>query len=182
MGIQGSEAPCLAWGLLQEEWERFVSHQGVCSVWLNGALCTPGDIAGWQCGSAGSGGTEKTLKLNPLLPFPAPGHGLCCWCAWVSLERRCCPSSGCARLTCSASAASPAAQGTCRKGLLLLPSVVGRRAWLTPSRGGWWRCCAPHSIPPVRAVIPPEHPAPSAELLLEPSKCPFCISSDARGV
>lgn len=49
-------------------------------------LCSPWGVGGWQCGFAGFGGMEKTLRLNPLLPFLALGHGLCCWCAWVSLQ------------------------------------------------------------------------------------------------
>lgn len=33
-------------------------------------------LSGSRCGSATSGGTEKTLRLNPHLPllFSAPGH------------------------------------------------------------------------------------------------------------
>lgn len=142
MGIEGSEEPCWPGACCRKSWEYFVSHQGVCSMCLNWALCSPGGMRGWQCGSAGSTGMEKTLRLNPLLLFLALGHGLCCWCAWVSLEHCCCPSSGSAGLTCSASVASLAAQGTCRKGLSLLPYLVGKRAWLAPSR-----CCAPQSIP-----------------------------------
>lgn len=144
VGIEGS---CWHGAHCRKSWEYFVSHQGVCSMWLNWALCSPGGMGGWQCGSSRSGGMEKTVRLNPLLPFLAQGHGLCCCCAWVSLEHCCCPSSGSARLTCSGSVTSLAAQSTCRKGLSLLPHLVGRRAWLAPSRGGWWRCCVPQSIP-----------------------------------
>lgn len=157
-----------------------MSHQGVCFMCLNWALCSSGGMGGWQCGSAGSGGIKKTLKLNPLLPFLTLGHGLCCWCAWVSLEHCCCPSSGSAGLTCSASVASLAAQGTCRKGLSLLPYLVGKRAWMAPSR-----CCAPQSIPLPGLLFPQSNwkdTALGAEMILKSSKCPFCISSDTRGV
>lgn len=151
MGIEGSEAPCWTGACCRKSGSSFVSLE-VCSMCLNRALCSSGGMGGWHLGSAGSGGTEKTLRLNLLLPFLA----LCCWCAWVSLERCCCPSSGSATLTCSVFVTSPAGQGTCRKGPSLLPVLGGRRAWLAPSRGVVKVLCPPVH-PTARAVIPPEH-------------------------